>query len=71
MVDRALLEAHRRGEIARRDIEDRTDQTVGFGTLLGLLHQHGRPLRRFPSNPRSPGVQLIRRLAGRAVPRQQ
>lgn len=71
VIDRVLLEAYSRCEITRRDIEDRTGQTVSFGTLLGLLHQHGLPLPRFPSDPQSPGVQLIRQLAERAAPRER
>jgi len=62
----ALLEAYSRGEITRREIEERTGQIVGFGALLGNLHAHGLSLPRFPSDPTSPGVLLIRQLTERA-----
>jgi hypothetical protein len=61
-----LLEAYSRGEITRREIEDRTGQVVGFGALLTGLHEHHLPLSRVPVDPNSPGVQLIRQLVGRA-----
>ena len=62
-VDVALLQTYSRGEITRREIESRTGQDLGFGTLLGLLHQHGLPLPRIKSDPESPGVALIAELA--------
>jgi hypothetical protein len=68
-VERSLLEAYSRGEITRREIEERTDQKISFGTLLGLLHEHGLPLPRVPSDPQSPGVQLLKQLAERAKQR--
>jgi hypothetical protein len=66
-IDKELLDAYSRGEITRREIAERTGQEVSFGTLLGQLHAHGLPLPRVPSDPRSPGVQLIRRLAARGA----
>jgi hypothetical protein len=68
-IERALLESYSRGEITRREIEERTGHEVRFGTLLGQLHQHGLPLPRVRSDPRSPGVRLIQQLAERAAPR--
>ncbi len=68
-IDKALLESYSRSEITRREIEERTGQTVRFGVLLGLLHEHGLPLPRVPSDPQSQGVRLIRQLAERAAPR--
>ncbi len=65
-IDRSLLEAYSRGEISRRDISDRMRKEIGFGDLLGALHAHGLPLPRFPSDPDSVGVKLIKRLAERA-----
>ncbi len=62
-IDTAVLEAYSRGEITRREIEEQSGQTVSFGALLMQLHEHHLPLPRFPTNPQSPGVQLIKRLA--------
>jgi hypothetical protein len=67
--EKSLLEAFSRGELTRRDLEQRTQQEISFGTLLAALHAHALPLPRVPSDPRSQGVQLIRRLAERAAPR--
>lgn len=64
-IARALLEAYSRGEITRREIKDQTGQAFSFGALLMQLHGQHLPLPRIPSNPQSPGVQLIRRLAER------
>ena len=64
-IDASLLEAYSRGEMTRREIEDRIGEAVGFGRLLMQLHAHGLPLPRFPGDPNSPGVQLIKRLAER------
>ncbi len=61
-IDTAVLEAYSRGEITRREIEEQSGQTLSFGALLMLLHEHHLPLPRFPTNPQSPGVQLIKRL---------
>jgi hypothetical protein len=60
------LEAYSRGEISRTEIERRLDRAVSFGDLLMALHAHHLPLPRYPSDPDSPGVQLIKRLAERA-----
>jgi hypothetical protein len=65
-IDISLLEAFSRGEITRREIEDRTGDTISFGALLGALHEHQLPLPRVPSDLNSPGVQLIKRLVERA-----
>ncbi|HEY5091094.1 MAG TPA: hypothetical protein VIK30_14040 [Polyangia bacterium] len=64
-INTTLLEAYSRGEITRRDIQEKTGEPVGFGTLLGQLHAHNLPLPRYPSDPNSPGVQLVRRLTER------
>jgi hypothetical protein len=66
-IDRSLLEAYSRGEISRRDISNRMDVEVRFGDLLAALHAEKLPLPRYPSDPNSPGVQLIKRLAERAA----
>jgi hypothetical protein len=66
-IDRSLLEAYSRGEISRRDISNRMDAEVRFGDLLAALHAENLPLPRFPSDPNSPGVQFIKRLAERAA----
>jgi hypothetical protein len=62
-VPRPLLEAYSRGELTRREIEDRTGEAISFGRLLGFLHEQHLPLPRIPSDRQSPGVQLIKRLA--------
>jgi len=64
-IDVSLLEAHSRGEVTRREIAERIGREVRFGELLGQLHAHGLKLPRVASDPRSPGVELIRRLAER------
>ena len=66
-IEKALVEAYSRGEITRHEIEDQSGQIVSFGTLLMLLHEHRLPLPRVPSDPQSPGVQLIRRMAERTA----
>jgi hypothetical protein len=65
-IESALLESYSRGEITRREIEDRTGEAISFGALLGQLHQRGLPLPRVKSDPRSPGVRLIEELAEKA-----
>jgi hypothetical protein len=64
-IDPTLLHAYSRGEITHREIEARTGQHVTFGALLAQLHAHNLLLPRIPSDPRSPGVQLVRRIAER------
>lgn len=68
-IDPELVRAYSRGELTRREVEDRSGQIVSFGRMLGLLHEHGLPLPRIPSDPNSPGVQLIKRLAEKAASR--
>jgi hypothetical protein len=68
-IEKALLESYSRGELTRREIEERMNQEISFGALLGELHKHGLPLPRVPSDPQSPGVRLIKELAERAAPR--
>ena len=65
-IPKDLLEAYSRGEITRREIQDRTDQVIGFGALLMALHEHHLQLPRVPVDMNSPGVQLIRQLVERA-----
>jgi hypothetical protein len=65
-IDTALLERYSRGEITRREIAEQIGASVSFGALLGQLHEHQLPLPRVPSDPESPGVQLVKRLAQRA-----
>ena len=65
-IDLALLQAYSRGEITRREIIEKTGQPLSFGTLLMQLHEHKLPLPRIPSDPQSPGVQLIKQLVERA-----
>lgn len=63
-IDRSLLEAYSRGEISRRDISNQMDAEVRFGDCSP---PYKLPLPRFPCDRSSPGVQLIKRLAERAV----
>lgn len=65
-IDRDLLEAYSRGEMTRREIEERAGQALGFGRLLSLLHEHGLSLPRIPSDRQSPGLRLVKQLAERA-----
>jgi hypothetical protein len=64
-IDRCLLEAYSRAEISRREIGERME--VEVSDLLAALHAEGLPLPRFPPNPDSPRVKLIKRLAERAA----
>ena len=66
-IENSLLEAFSRGEMTRREIEERVGEAVGFGALLLQLHAHRLPLPRIPSDPHSPGVRLIRELTERAA----
>jgi hypothetical protein len=65
-IPKYLYEACSRGEITRREIEDRTGKVLGFGVLLIGLWEHHLPLPRMPVDLNSRGVQLIRRLVERA-----
>lgn len=68
-IERSLLEAYSRGEITRREIEERLGQAVRFGALLGELHANGLPLPRVPSDPNSPGRRLLSEIMGRTARR--
>lgn len=68
-IDPALVAAYSRGELTRREVEDRSGEIISFGAMLALLHEHGLPLPRIPSDPNSPGVQLIRQLVEKAASR--
>jgi hypothetical protein len=63
--ERAALEAYSRAEISRAEVERRLNQEISFGDLLRRLRENRLPLPRYPSDPNSPGVQLIRTLASR------
>lgn len=62
-----IIGAYSRGEITRQEVGDRLGEAISFGELLMKLHEHGLPLPRFPSDPNSEGVQLIKRMAMRAA----
>jgi hypothetical protein len=64
-----LLKAYSRCEISRRDISRVLDEDIGFGDVLAGLHAHGLKLPRYPAHPGSAGVELVRRLAERAMPK--
>jgi hypothetical protein len=64
---RSALEADSRGEIDRRQVGDRPGAPISFGELL--MQPHRLRLPRLPSDPNSPGVQLIKRLAIQAASR--
>ena len=63
--ERAALEAYSRAEISRAEVGRRLNQEISFGDLLRRLWEYHLPLPRYPSDPKSPGVQLIRTLASR------
>jgi hypothetical protein len=63
--ERAALEAYSRAEISRAEVGRRLNQDISFGDLLRRLRELHLPLPRYRSDPNSPGVQLIRRLASR------
>ncbi|MBV9735455.1 MAG: hypothetical protein JO209_06055 [Acidisphaera sp.] len=65
-IGRALLESYSRGEVTRREIGERIGEPVGFGALLMQLHEQRLPLPRVPSDPQSPGVQLVKWLVQKA-----
>ncbi|MEO5370945.1 MAG: hypothetical protein H7833_12820 [Magnetococcus sp. DMHC-1] len=60
---REAVESYSRGEISRRELGNRIEQEVDFADALHLLRQYHLPLPHRPSDPLSPGVQLIRQLA--------
>ena len=62
-----VFAAYSRGELTRQEVGDRLGAPIDFGDLLMKLHEHYLPLPRFPSDPNSEGVQLIKRLALRAL----
>ncbi len=62
-ISKDLLAAYSRAEITRKEIEERIGAPVSFGALLGQLHRSGLPFPRIKSDPQSPGIQLIQRLA--------
>jgi hypothetical protein len=63
--ERTVLEAYSRAEISRAEVGRRLDQEISFGELLRKLWEYKLPLPRYPSDPNSPGVQLISKLASR------
>ena len=63
--ERAPLEAYSRAEISRAEVERRLNQEISFADLLKKLRENHLPLPRYPSDPNSPGVKLIRELASR------
>lgn len=62
-----LLRAFSHAELTRREMEERTGETIGFGRLLGELHRADLPLPRFPVTPDSPGIRMIKQLTERAM----
>ncbi len=63
--ERALFESYSRGEMTRTELERRLGRDLDFADALLKLRAYGLPLPHPPSDPNSPGVQLIRRLASR------
>ncbi len=64
---RPVFEAVRRGEISRIEAGRRLGRELSFGDMLAGLWALDLPLPRFPSDPDSPGVRLIRDLARQAA----
>jgi hypothetical protein len=63
--ERSVFQAYSRAEISRAEVARRIGREISFGELLLELHSQKLPLPRYPSDPDSPGVRLIRDLASR------
>ena len=61
--ERSVFQAYSRAEISRAEVARRIGRDIGFGELLLNLRKQKLPLPRYPSDPNSPGVRLIRDLA--------
>ncbi len=59
-LDKTLVEAYSRGEITRHEMQDKTNQIIGFGFLLGQLHYYNLPLPRFPVDANSEGYRFVK-----------
>ncbi len=66
-IERELAEAWSAARMTRAEIAARLDQPVRFGDLLHAIHRFGLTLPRVPSDPTSPGVQLVKMLTDRAA----
>jgi hypothetical protein len=66
-LDKTLVEAYSQGKITRHEIQNQTNQIIGFGFLLGQLHYYNLPLPRFPVDRQSLGVQLVKQLTQKAM----
>lgn len=64
-----LLKSYSRGELTRREIQERVQREVRFGELLAALHARGLPLPRVPADPASPGARLVKKLVERTLAR--
>jgi len=63
--ERLIFQAYSRAEISRAEVARRIGRDISFGELLANLREQKLPLPRYPSDPSSIGVQLIRDLAAR------
>jgi hypothetical protein len=63
--ERLTLQAYSDAQISRAEVARRLGREIDFGELLLKLREHGLPLPRYPSDPNSYGVRLIRDLAAR------
>ena len=64
--ERSVFQAYSRAEISRAEVARRIGRDIGFGELLLNLRKQKLPLPRYPSDPDSVGIRLIRDLALRA-----
>lgn len=65
--ERQVVEAYSHGDISRAELGRRVGQEVDFTDALLMLRRYHLPLPHRPSDPQSPGVELIRQLASRHV----
>lgn len=61
-----ILKEYSDAKISRIEVGRRLGEPIGFGDLLMKLHDHRLPLPRFPRDPASPAVDLVRRLCEQA-----
>ncbi|MEO5332545.1 MAG: hypothetical protein H7839_11020 [Magnetococcus sp. YQC-5] len=63
--EKEAVESYSRGDISRTELGLRVGREIDFADALQMVRQYRLPLPHRPSDPESPGVQLIRQLASR------